>query len=200
MPNPLAILTNTTARDSLIKAFEGFEPKAYPRPEGGGYAYGYGFNFDAAGRDVSPQATITKQQADPLLKVKVDQHASQVRKDPGYQKLSPNAQAAVESFAFNAGPNFFGNSNFQSLTEAIRSGNDKKVAEALKLYTNGGVPGLVRRREAEARLATTPYMSPKNSTLANDRTRKDGTKAVKQGKPVIWDAASKKWKPAMTIR
>ncbi|NBS71772.1 hypothetical protein EBT31_23085 [bacterium] len=200
MPNPLGILTNTTARDSLIKAFEGFEPRAYPRPEGGGFAYGYGFNFDASGKDVSPQATITRQQADPLLKVKVDQHASQVRRDPGYQKLSPNAQAAVESFAFNAGPNFFGASNFQTLTDAIRSGNDKKVAEALKLYTNGGVPGLVRRREAEARLATTPYMSPKNSTLANDRTRKDGTKAVKQGKPVTWDAASKTWKPAMTIR
>ena len=62
------------------------------------------------------------------------------------------------------------------------------------------MPGLVRRREAEARLATTPYMSPKNSTLANDRTRKEGTKAVKQGKPVTWDAAAKKWKPAMTIR
>ena len=200
MPNPLGILTNTTARDSLIKGFEGFRPTAYPRPEGGGYAYGYGFNFDASGRDVTPQATITKQQADPLLKVKVDQHASQVRRDPGYQKLSPNAQAAVESFAFNAGPNFFGATNFQTLTDAIKSGNDKKVAEALKLYTNGGVPGLVRRRDAEARLATTPYMSPKNSTLANDRTRKDGTKAVKQGKPVTWDAASKKWKPAMTIR
>jgi len=200
MPNPLGILTNRTARDSLIKAFEGFEPKAYPRPEGGGYAYGYGFNYDASGRDVTPQATITRQQADPLLKVKVDQHASKVRKDPGYQKLSPNAQAAVESFAFNAGPNFFGAVNFQTLTDAIKSGNDKKVAEALKLYTNGGMPGLVRRREAEARLATTPYMSPKNSTLANDLTRKDGTKAVKQGKPVTWDAASKTWKPAMTIR
>lgn len=200
MPNPLGILTNRTARDSIIKAFEGFEPKAYPRPEGGGYAYGYGFNYDASGRDVTPQATITRQQADPLLKVKVDQHASKVRKDPGYQKLSPNAQAAVESFAFNAGPNFFGAVNFQTLTDAIKSGNDKKVAEALKLYTNGGMPGLVRRREAEARLATTPYMSPKNSTLANDLTRKDGTKAVKQGKPVTWDAASKTWKPAMTIR
>lgn len=200
MPNPLGILTNRTARDSIIKAFEGFEPRAYPRPEGGGYAYGYGFNYDASGRDVTPQATITRQQADPLLKVKVDQHASQVRKDPGYQKLSPNAQAAVESFAFNAGPNFFGAVNFQTLTDAIKSGNDKKVAEALRLYTNGGMPGLVRRREAEARLATTPYMSSKNSTLANDRTRKDGTKAVKQGKPVTWDAASKTWKPAMTIR
>jgi len=200
MPNPLGILTNRTARDSIIKAFEGFEPRAYPRPEGGGYAYGYGFNYDASGRDVTPQATITRQQADPLLKVKVDQHASQVRKDPGYQKLSPNAQAAVESFAFNAGPNFFGAVNFQTLTDAIKSGNDKKVAEALRLYTNGGMAGLVRRREAEARLATTPYMSSKNSTLANDRTRKDGTKAVKQGKPVTWDAASKTWKPAMTIR
>lgn len=200
MPSPLAILNNPVARDSLIKRFEGFEPKAYPRPEGGGYAYGYGFNFDASGRDVTPQSIISRQQADPLLKVKVDQHASQVRKDPGYQKLSPNARAAVESFAFNAGPNFFGASNFSTLTEAIKSGNDKKVAEALKLYTNGGMPGLVKRREAEARLATTPYMSPKNSTLANDRTRKDGTKAVKQGKPVTWNSATKKWKPAMTIR
>ena len=200
MPNPLAILTNTKGRDSLIKAFEGFQDRAYPRPEGGGYAYGYGFNHDASGKDVTPQATITKQQADPLLKVKVDQHAAQVRKDPGYQKLSPNAQAAVESFAFNAGPNFFGAVNFQTLTDAIKSGNDKKVAEALRLYTNGGMPGLVRRREAEAKLAMTPYMSPKNSTLANDRTRKEGTKAVKQGKPVVWDADSKTWQPAMTIR
>jgi len=200
MPNPLAILNNPYARDTLIKNFEGFEPKAYPRPEGGGYAYGYGFNFDASGKDVSPQATITKQEADPLLKIKIDQHAANVRKDPGYQKLSPNAKAAVESFAFNAGPNFFGASNFETLTQAIQSGNDQKVAEALQLYTNGGVPGLVRRRQAEARLATTPYMSPKNSTLANDRTRKEGTKATLKGKPVVWDAKAKKWKSALSIR
>lgn len=194
MPNPLAILNNPYARDKLIKTFEGFEPKAYPRPEGGGYAYGYGFNFDASGKDVQPNATITQEQANPLLKIKIDQHAANVRKDPGYQKLSPNAKAAVESFAYNAGPNFFGASNFETLTKAIQSGNDKQVAEALKLYTNGGMPGLVTRREAEARLATTPYMSPKNSTLANDRTRKDGTKATLRGKPVVWDAKTKKWK------
>jgi len=200
MPSPLGILTNTRARDSLLKYYEGFRDTAYPRPEGGGYAYGYGFNYDKAGRDVQPGARITKQEADPLLKVKAEQHASRVRKDPGYKKLSPNAKAAVESFAFNAGPNFFGSQGFETITSAIKSGEDKKVAQALKLYTNGGVEGLVRRREAEARLAETPYMSPKNSTLANDRTRKEGTPAKLRGKPVVWDAQTKTWKSPMTIR
>lgn len=180
-------------RDALIRHFEHFEPQAYPRPEGGGFAYGYGFNYDAQGKDVQPGATITKQQAETLLPVKVAEHARKMHQDAGFRKLSPNAQAALESFAFNAGPNFFGSENFKTLTAAIKSGDEKKVAAALKLYDNGGVPGLVRRRETEARLAARPYMSPKNSTLANDRTRKQGTKATLNGKPVKWDAKAKRW-------
>lgn len=138
MPNPLGILSNTKDRDALLKHFEGFEPRAYPRPEGGGYAYGYGFNYDSKGRDVQPGATITKQEAAKLLPKKVNSHAARIRQNDGYQKLSPNAKAAVESFAFNAGPNFFEGKGFETITAAIKSGNNNRVAEALKLYTNGG--------------------------------------------------------------
>ena len=109
-------------------------------------------------------------------------------------KLPPNAQVAVDSFAYNSGPNFIkDDKRFGTINQAIRSGDAQAVADALPLYDNGGLPGLVRRRAEEAQLSLTPAMDPVDSTLANDRTRAFGTEAVLNGKPVMWGGKTYGW-------
>ena len=137
---------------------------------------------------------ITKQKVDELFKFHLDRATEKVRNDPGFQKLPPNAQSAIKSFAFNAGPNFMERGDdFATITRAIKAGDAQAVAAALPLYDNGGLPGLVRRREAEARLALRPAMDPIDSTLANDRTRAFGTPAVLKGKTVKWGGPEYGW-------
>jgi lysozyme len=204
MPNfgtvlPTGVSFNDKGLRSLLREFESFKEHAYPSPENDNtYTYGYGFKFDAQNRPVKQNAQISRQDAEALLTKKIIEHGSNVFKDQGFKKLNPNAQAAVLSFAFNVGPNFFGGNNFNTITKAIKSGDHYQVAKALLLYDEPGSSlheGLKRRREAEARLALQPYASPVNSTLANNYSRKDGTKAVLKGKPVTWNAATKKWIP-----
>ena len=79
---------------------------------------------------------------------------------PKWNEFGPNRQAAMLSFAWNMGERFYGSPNFQTITRVLRDGaaNPEKYNEmrdALMLYVKGGgqtLPGLVRRREAEADL------------------------------------------------
>ena len=100
----------------------------------------------------------------------------------------------MDSLAYNTGPNFINDDRgFGTIISAIRSG-EAKVADALPLYDNGGLPGLTRRRAEEAELAITPAMDPIDSTLANDRIRAlFGTEAVLDGKPVMWGGQDYGW-------
>lgn len=66
---------------------------------------------------------------------------------------------ALVSFAYNLGTgSLVGAPGFETIGRAIQSGNKKKIADAMQLYVYGGsqrLPGLVRRRRAEARLVLT---------------------------------------------
>lgn len=66
---------------------------------------------------------------------------------------------ALVSFAYNLGTgSISGASGFETMGRAIRSGKRNKIADAMTLYVYGGsqrLPGLVRRRNAEARLIKT---------------------------------------------
>ena len=66
---------------------------------------------------------------------------------------------ALVSFAYNLGTGAIsGASGFETVNAAIQAGKPKKIASAMKLYVYGGtqrLPGLVRRRNAEARLIRT---------------------------------------------
>ena len=146
------------------------------------------------GSPVEMGDNITKQRVDELFKFHLDRATEKVRNDPGFQKLPPNAQAAIKSFAFNVGPNFMERGDdFGTITRAIQASDPQAIAEALPLYNNGGLPGLVRRREAERRLVLRPLMDPVDSTLANDRTRAFGTPAVLKGKTVKWGGPEYGW-------
>lgn len=180
-------------RDEMIRHFEGNKLKAYVDSEGiptiGTGATSY--------EDDSPVRlgdSITQDRSEELLRFHLDRATNKLRDVEGYQMLTPNAQAAVDSFAFNAGPNFIEqDDNFGTLNRAIREGSVQGVADALPLYDNGNTPGLVRRRQAERDLALTPAMDPVDSTLANDSTRKFGTDAVLNGEPVKWGGQDYGW-------
>ena len=67
--------------------------------------------------------------------------------------LTQNEFDAIVSFTFNVGSGALRNSTFR---RRINTGNDKAMCfrEEFPRWTNGGLDGLVRRRDAEIRLAT----------------------------------------------
>ena len=181
-------------RSDLIRSYEGFEPDAY-RLHGEDFnTIGYGSTSYQDGSPIGNQDRVSKEQAQQLLDFHIARTRGPVSQLDGYKKLPPNAQVAVDSFAYNSGPNFIkDDQGFGTINRAIRSGDAQAVADALPLYDNGGLAGLVRRRAEEAKLALTPAMDPVDSTLANDRTRAFGTEAVLKGKPVVWGGQSYGW-------
>lgn len=180
-------------RNKMIERFEGYRPDAYLDSEGIP-TIGVGATSYEDGSPVKMGDSITQERSQELLDYHLDRATSRLREIDGYQKLPPNAKAAVDSFAFNAGPNFIDNDNdWGTMNRAIRAGDAQGVADAMPLYDNGGTPGLVRRRKEEAALATTPAMDPVDSTLANDRTRKFGQDAVLNGEPVKWGGKDYGW-------
>lgn len=181
-------------RSELIRKYEGIENDAYQLPGEDFHTIGYGSTSYEDGSPIGPNDSISDERAKELLNHHIDRTRSLVSQEPGYDELPPNAQVAVDSFAYNTGPNFIkDDKNFGTINSAIRSGDPQAVADALPLYDNGGLPGLVRRRQEEAALAVTPAMDPVDSTLANDRTRAFGTPAVLNGKDVKWGGVDYGW-------
>ena len=181
-------------RSDLIRSYEGFEPEAYQLPGEDFNTIGYGSTSYEDGSAVGPNDRVSKERAQELLDFHIQRTRDPVLKLEGYKKLPPNAQVAVDSFAYNTGPNFINDDRgFGTINRAIRSGDAQAVADALPLYDNGGLPGLTRRRAEEAELAITPAMDSVDSTLANDRTRAFGTEAVLDGKPVMWGGQNYGW-------
>tara|TARA_B100000902_G_C27164252_1_gene840363 strand:+ start:107 stop:775 length:669 start_codon:yes stop_codon:yes gene_type:complete len=180
-------------RNNMIAEFEGFETNAYLDSEGIP-TIGIGATSYKDGNLVQLGDTIDRPEAEELLQFHLKRATENLENESGYQKLPPNAKAAVDSFAFNVGPNFiYDEDGFGTINRAIRASDPQAIAEALPLYNNNETPGLVRRRAAEAELAVTPAMDSINSTLANDLTRKFGTPAVRDGSPVKWGGTDYGW-------
>ena len=181
-------------RLDLIRKYEGYDANAYQLDGEDFHTIGYGSTEYADGSPVGAHDTISQEAAQKLLNHHIDRSRAKVSKLEGYSKLPVNAQVAVDSFAYNSGPNFIDDDKgFGTINKAIKLGNVKDLADALPMYDNGGLEGLVRRREEEARLALTPAMDLIDSTLANDSTRAFGTDAVLKGKPVKWGGKSYRW-------
>ena len=180
-------------RNDMIAEFEGDRRNAYLDSEHIP-TVGIGATSYEDGSPVKMGDNVSEARAQELLNFHIDRARSKISQDEGYQGLPPNAKAAVDSFAFNAGPNFMDDDKgFGTINRAIRASDPQAIADALPLYDNSGTPGLIRRRAAEASLAVKPAMDPINSTLANDRTRAFGTSAVLQGAPVKWGGANYGW-------
>ena len=148
-------------RADLIRSYEGFEPEAYQLHGEDFHTIGYGSTSYEDGSPIGSSDSVTRDRAEELLDFHIKRTRDPVSQVPGYKKLPPNAQVAVDSFAYNTGPNFINDDDgFGTINRAIRAGDAQGVADALPLYNNGGNAGLVRRREAEIKLMNTPYHSP----------------------------------------
>lgn len=142
----------------IIEDFEGFSPKPYKCPAGV-WTIGYGTTVYPNGIPVkSTDKAITEPQATEFLKqLLVKQFVPTLsRKIPSWWAMNDNQKAAIISFAYNLGANFYGADGFNSITRALSSrANWPNVPAALRLYINPGSPfevGLRRRRAAEAEL------------------------------------------------
>ena len=143
-------MTTSKAGIDLIKAFEGCELTAYWCPAGV-LTIGYGHT----GSDVFQGQTITEEDATVMLRVDLNRFEDAVRR----LIIVPLKQCefdALVSFAYNCGE---GALQHSTLRRRLNSGDEKATVfkEELPKWVNGNngpLLGLVRRREAEVKLAT----------------------------------------------
>ena len=162
---------------ALIKEFEGYHRqledgtdrvKAYPDPSPTirweKPTIGYGTTYYPNGKQVQEGDIITREQAEEYLQWEVEKKCKvALEKIPTWNQMNKNQRAALYSFAYNLGPNFYKNSDFQSMTRVCDSSgkwNDKEFVESqfMKYIFAKGVmlEGLKNRRAAEAKLFCTP--------------------------------------------
>lgn len=143
---------------NLISRFEGMKTEAYWDNTGKVWTIGKGTTTYRDGTPVKKGDKISKEEADNLLQDFVDTKIipQLSTKIPTWNEMNPNQQAALISFAYNVGPNFYGQKGFETLTKAVSSVDSfDQVPRALRLYTKSGgkkLKGLVKRRNAEATL------------------------------------------------
>jgi GH24 family phage-related lysozyme (muramidase) len=141
-----------------VKEFEGCKLEAYPDPETGGepWTIGWGTTTYATGKPVKQGDVITQAVADALLFARLEEDCVRIAgRVAGWDRLNLNQRAALLSFSYNVGPNWFGGQGFDTITKALREGRLADVPAAMMLYVNQGGPseaGLRRRRKAEGAL------------------------------------------------
>lgn len=142
----------------IVATFEGFSPKPYKCPAGV-WTIGYGSTYYPNGNLVQeddPQ--VTREKALEMLENTLDKGIIYTleRKIPTWGVLNKNQRAAIASFAYNLGANFYNSDGFATISKALsKKENLGNVPAALKLYVNPGSSfeaGLRRRRQAEGEL------------------------------------------------
>jgi lysozyme len=143
---------------NLIKEFEGCILKAYPDPLTGGIpiTIGWGSTRRKDGTMFMIGNTITQKEADELLNYQLEtEYLPKLEKIPYWSEMNDNQKGALLSFAYNLGADFYGSSDFNTITKILRERRWKEVSSALYLYRNPGTnveAGLARRRKAEGDL------------------------------------------------
>jgi GH24 family phage-related lysozyme (muramidase) len=135
---------------ALIREFEGFRATAY-RDAVGVWTIGFGHTAMAGPPDVTAGQRITRAEAEEILAQDVSRFAGDVARMIRVP-LTDAQFSALVSFAYNVGPGAFRGS---SVLKAVNSGDFAAVPRRLALWTRAGgrvLPGLIRRRAAEAAL------------------------------------------------
>jgi lysozyme len=167
----------------LIKHFEGFRANAY-RDAVGVWTIGYGHTAMAGAPDVKSGMTISASEGERILTRDVDVFAR------GVQQLvrvaiSDTQFSSLVSFAYNVG---LGNFRKSSVLAAVNRQDFQAVVRRLQLWNKAGgrvLPGLVRRRAAEAALFSSDARIVKPVTIPVERSE---AKPALQSK-TVWGAA-----------
>lgn len=139
----------TEQADDLIKSFEGLKLKAY-QDSVGKWTVGYGHT-----KGVTPGMRISIEQAERYLAEElavIEDEILTLVKVP----LNENQLAALESFIYNLGIGAFAGS---TMLRMINKGDYENAAVQFKFWIHAKgkiLPGLIKRREAEAKLFLTP--------------------------------------------
>lgn len=141
---------NKAGKD-LIKRFEGCKLKAYKCPAGV-WTIGYGNTFYEDGTKVKEGDVITQERADELFDIIINDFARMtdalVKSD-----VTENNFSALVSFTFNVGT---GNLKKSTLLKKVNANpKDPSIRAEFMKWTRANnvvLKGLVRRREAEAKL------------------------------------------------
>ncbi len=143
---------------NLIKTFEGCHLNSYPDPltKSLPITIGWGSTKDFDGTPFKIGRVITQKYADALLEFDLkNRFLPKLSKIPYWREMNENQQGAILSFAYNLGADFYGSSNFNTITRVLKDKEWSKVPDALYLYRNPGTrveSGLARRRTAEGQL------------------------------------------------
>lgn len=137
---------------TLIKRFEGCKLTAYPDPGTGGkpWTIGWGSTTDEKDKPIQPGTVWTQDRADQRLATHVAEFAAGVSEVIGDAPTAPAQKGAMVSLAYNIGVAAFARS---SVASAHKRGDYGAAARAFPLWNKAGgrvVPGLVKRRAAEA--------------------------------------------------
>jgi GH24 family phage-related lysozyme (muramidase) len=175
-----------------VQQFEGCQLSAYPDPEKGAepWTVGWGSTSYADGTPVEAGDTIGQEQADALLSGRLERDGAWLaQRIPGWAALSSHQQAALLSFTYNCGPNWFGSNGFATLSRCLQQGELEQVPAALLLYVNPGGPseaGLRRRRKAEAALwCTSPTPARPPSPGAGGSPSDLGATGIRHANPLV---------------
>jgi lysozyme len=142
----------------LIKEFEGCELKAYYDPHTGGLpiTIGWGSTRRKDGSRFMIGNRISQEEADDLLYYQLRREfLPSLQKIPHWNEMNENQQGALLSFAYNLGADFYGSSDFNTITRVLKEKKWNEVPKTLELYRNPGSKveaGLLRRRKAEGAL------------------------------------------------
>lgn len=135
---------------ALIKEYEGLRLKAY-RDAVGVLTIGWGHT----GSDVREGMTITQNEAEELLRIDLQKFEAAVKRQVKVQ-LTQNQFDALVSFTFNLGEYALERSTLLAL---LNKGQFAAAGGEFGRWVNAGgkpLPGLVRRRAAEADLFNQP--------------------------------------------
>ena len=143
---------------NLIKEFEGCHLQAYPDPLSGSLpiTIGWGTTRKSDGSPFRLGDKITQAQADELLISQIEKEfVPKLLKIPYWSEMSDGKRAALLSFSYNLGADFYGSEDFTTISNRLKNKEWNKVPDALYLYRNPGSnveAGLARRRKAEGKI------------------------------------------------
>lgn len=133
---------------ALVRRYEGLRLQAYADPAGK-WTIGYGWTGPVRGRPLGPGVTITRQEAEELLRSELRRLARAIT-DMLARPANPHQLAAMVSLAYNIGLGAFRKS---TLLRAWNEGDADRAALEFTRWVHAGgkiLPGLVRRRVHEA--------------------------------------------------
>ena len=124
---------------ALIKEFEGCHLKSYPDPKTGSapITIGWGTTRRPDGTTFMLGQFITQQQADEYLMYDIEyRFLPALRKIPYWSEMNDNQRGVLLSFGYNLGGDFYGGSDFYTITRILKDHKWNDVPKVLEMYRN----------------------------------------------------------------